>query len=133
MRQYREYRTRSAVVVEWVEKFCRVPSGLNKGGPVQLSAAQRERIARLYGNHLQRPHKVDVGGDLGAYLVLLHLVGSESMPRKPVPDFAADTSTVLRAASPALRKMLQLDGSTIVCKELGTVYKPSAAPAATVS
>jgi hypothetical protein len=68
------------------------------------------------------PHAISVGKDLGAWLTLLHLVGPEGMPGKTVPDFAVDSFTVWRAASPASREYLRRDGETIVCRELGTRF-----------
>jgi hypothetical protein len=41
-------RSRAQRNVAWIEKFCVVASGPNRGQPVRLTPAQKETIARVY-------------------------------------------------------------------------------------
>jgi hypothetical protein len=102
---------RGEIAIRWIEKYCRRP---DNGTAVQLSPEQQATIRASY-NTSGAPHAVAVAKDLGAYLTLLHLVGPEGMPGRPVPDFRVDSFTVWRAASPALQAHLQRDGGVIRC------------------
>jgi hypothetical protein len=113
---------RGEIAIRWIEKYCRRP---DDGGMVQLSSDQQATIRASY-NSRGAPHAVAVTKDVGAYLTLLHLVGPESMPGRPVPDFRVDSFTVWRAASPALRTHLQRDGEVISCRQLGTKFSAAA-------
>ncbi len=114
--------------VGWIEKFCCFADGPYRGRPVYLSAEEREAVCSLY----DAGAKVRVTGPLAAYLALLSICGPEALlkgasrPARPVIA-AVDVWTVWRAASPELQRVLTRRGEAIICPELGTSYRASAA------
>jgi hypothetical protein len=112
-------RNRSRRYINWIEKYCVIPSGQR----VKLSAVQKEIIRRLYDDD----EALGVAGPLAAYLTLLHVCGPEAVQPWPTPPkYEADIFTVWAATGPDLRAVLQRHGEVIVCPELNTRY-PTAA------
>jgi hypothetical protein len=116
--------TRGKKTIMWIEKYCVVPNGLERGRRPRLTPAQRDTIHEIYDD----PHATPpaVAGPLAAYLALLHTAGPEALQQNFRPDIATDTFTVWNAVGPDLRPVLKRDGEHIVCPELGTRY-PAAA------
>ena len=105
----------------WIEKFCLLPNGPNKGQRVVLTPAQRDIVRQVYDTARPPP----VTGDLAAYLALLHVCGPEAKSAHG-PQLASDFFTVWNTTGPDLRRWLKRDGAAVVCPELGTRY-PAAA------
>jgi hypothetical protein len=118
-------KNRGAKNAHWIEKYCLIPSGADRGRRVRLTQAQRETIARIYdGNEI-----VEVAPPLSAWLALLHLCGPEAVldvTNVSQPRFHVDLFTTWSASGPDLKGVLMLQGDHIVCPELGTRY-PAAA------
>ena len=106
----------------WIENFCVLPNGPNKGQRVVLTPAQRDIVRQVYDT--ARPPLVT--GVLAAYLALLHVCGPEAKRSADCPQLASDFFTVWNATGPDLRRWLKRDGAAVVCPELGTRY-PAAA------
>lgn len=110
----------------WIERFCRVPSGPRKGDRVALTKAQKQLLADIY-DHDDSPRSIAVDHDMGAYVVLLHVVGLEA-PQGGAPDTLPDVTTDVwtlwaAASSPKLQIHLTRDGAgTVFCTALGTCY-----------
>jgi len=120
-------RSRAIRNAHWIEKFCVVGSGPDRGQPVKLTPAQKETIARLYQGADAIDGPVSVESPLSAYLALLHLCGPEAVhPWATPPHFDADIFTTWAATGPRLREVLKRTGEIIVCPELGTRW-PAAA------
>lgn len=121
----RRVESRGERNVRWIQDFCLVPSGPNKGLPVKLTPDQREIVSHIYdrpgGPHCDGP----VTAPLSAYLALLHLCGFEGRVHDFQPDVNVDSFTLWAAVSPELRRVLKQEGATIVCPGLGTRYSPS--------
>jgi hypothetical protein len=111
--------TRSERAVRWIEKYCVVPSGVERGQHVRLTPAQRDAIRAIYD--AQNISEV-VGEQLAAYLALLHVCGPEALQKEFRPDVSPDIFTVWNSIGPDLKAVLRRDGEHIVCPELGTQY-----------
>ena len=118
-------KSRGASAVTWIERYCVVPSGPERGQHVRLSQAQRETVRRIYDGP-QGSEAAAVSGPLAAYLALLHTCGPEALQQDFRPAVAADIFTVWGATGPDLREVLKRDRDHIVCPELGTRW-PAAA------
>src|SRR5262245_52530592 len=109
-------RGRRAIL--WIENFCLVPDGSDRGKRVRLTPAQRDTIRQIYDNpHLEA---VPISGPLAAFIALLHLCGPEALRRDFQPELRADFFTVWNATGPDLRAVLKRDGASVVCPDLGT-------------
>jgi hypothetical protein len=118
--------TRGDRNAHWIEKYCLYPTGPDKGKRVTLTPTQRAVVHAIY-DYPNGPHQLPATGPLAAYLALLHVCGPEGTQRDFRPDVSADIFTVWGAVSPELRRVLELDGGTILCPALGTRYPPVAA------
>jgi hypothetical protein len=118
--------TRGECNVRWIEIFCLVPSGEDKGKHVVLTPEQRATVRRIYDHPDHEPPRVQVDGPLAAYLALLHVCGLEGRDRNPCPLVSTDIFTAWGATGPDLKAVLQHDGGHIVCPELGTRWPTTA-------
>ena len=118
-------RSRGQHAIDWIENFCLVPSGPERGQHVRLTHVQRETVRMIY-DHPNGPQNVPVTGSLAAYLALLHICGPEALQNNFRPDVAPDIFTVWNSVGPDLRAVLRRDGACVICPELGTKY-PAAA------
>jgi hypothetical protein len=110
--------------IEWVETYYVVPAGLDRGGPVRLTDAQKQTMRAIYdgGEYLE------LTGPLAAYVALLHVCGYEAVqPWSTPPAIAVDIFTAWSATGPKLKDVLRLDGESIVCTQLKTRYPAAAA------
>jgi hypothetical protein len=110
--------------IKWIETYCLVPHGPDKGLRVKLTAAQRDTVHRVY-DHPDDPQP-DVTGPLGAYIALLHLCGPEGKQQGFRPAVSSDIFTVWGAVGPELRRVVELDGGAVVCPALGTRFTAAA-------
>ena len=120
-------QTRGERAICWIEVYCLVPSGLDRGQHVRLTPTQRDIVREIYDNP-NGPHgALPVTGTLAAYLALLHVCGPEALQKEFRPELNADIFTVWGSVGPDLRAVLKRDGEHIVCLELNTRYPPTAA------
>jgi hypothetical protein len=121
-------KRRSAPVIRWIEKHCRIPSGPHKGWSVLLTIAQQQTIHQIY-DAPDAPCSVPVTEDreLAAYLALVHLASHEATLKTPVPPLNVDPWTVWNASdSSTLRPVLKREPDAVVCPELGTRFPRAA-------
>jgi hypothetical protein len=114
-------RFRGRQNAEWIEAYCLIPAGPEKGQRVRLTPAQREVIFLIYD--YDGGQDIPVTQPLAAYLALLHVCGPEAVQHKFSPAFSVDIFTVWNAVGPDLRAVLKRDGAAVVCPELGTRYQ----------
>lgn len=134
--------------IRWIERYCRIPEGRDIGKPVKLRAWQREWIKSIYGNpHGTRLAIISVGRKnakttFSAFLLLLHLVGPESVPNGQLFSTAQSkeqAAVIFNLAAKIVRIAADLRGCVIVkdtakqlvCPERGTVYRALSADVAT--
>jgi hypothetical protein len=115
-------QTRGGRAIRWIEAYCLVPSGLDRGQHVRLTLAQRDIVREIYDNPNGPYGAPPVIGTLAAYLALLHVCGPEALQKEFQPELSADIFTVWGAVGPDLRAVLKPDGGHILCPELGTSY-----------
>jgi hypothetical protein len=119
-------QTRGERAIRWIENYCLMPSGLEKGQHARLTPAQRDIVQEINDNP-NGPHAAPpVTGTLGAYLALLHVCGPEALQKEFRPELSADIFTVWGAVGPDLRAVLKRKGERIVCPELATSYPVAA-------
>jgi hypothetical protein len=118
-------QNRGARNIQWIESYCLVPSGPERGQHARLTCEQRDTVRRIYDNGRQ---DAPVTGPLAAYLALLHTCGPEAVRQESQvqPRLNTDVFTLWGATGPDLKAVLKRDGGHIVCPELGTRY-PTAA------
>jgi hypothetical protein len=109
--------TRGERAIRWIAEWCQAPSG-----PVQLSAAERKTLYRIFDADLPDP----VDGRLAAFVALLYLAGPEARTGEAAPRHRVDIFTLWNAASPELRVHLRRHGSTVICDALGTSWSTAA-------
>jgi hypothetical protein len=114
-------RTRGERAIVWIGRYCVRPAGPERGHPVRLTAPEREIVRRIYDDAVSAP----IGGELAAYIALLHLVGIEGRMREDPPaPLSADLFTTWNSAGPRLRAYVRRDGEALVCVALGTRWDP---------
>ena len=114
--------TRGGRAIRWIQDYCLVPNGPNKGQHVRLTPVQRDIVSQIYDGI----EAVPVTGPLAAYLALLHVCGPEALQKEFRPELSADIFTVWGAVGPDLRAVLKREGERIICTQLGTEW-PAAA------
>src|SRR4029453_6016375 len=113
--------TRGERAIRWIQDYCLVPSGLDKGQHVRLTAAQRDMLRQIYDSS-DGIEAAPVTGPLAAYLVLLHVVGPQALQKKFLPELSADIFTLWAAVGPDLPPVLRREVEKIVCSQLGTCW-----------
>lgn len=138
--------TRGERNAAWVESFCRVPEGRDRGKPVRLRDWQVAEFRRLYDSPT-RTFIVSFGRKNGktaliAFIVLLHLCGPEAELGSEVVSGARSrdqAAMVFRYASKCVRMNPDLNeivrvretAKELDCPDLQTTYKALSADAAT--
>ena len=122
----RKVKTRADEIINWIERYCVYPNGVERGRPVHLTQAQREQLRRVYNNPNGLQTAAAITGPLAAYVALFHVCGPVAPEHEPPPPLETDTFSVWGATSPGLKEVLEHDGARIVCPQLGTHY-PAAA------
>jgi phage terminase large subunit-like protein len=135
-------------VIAWIEQHCRVPEGKLVGQPVVLREWQKNEIRKIYDNPNGTRRAILSFGRkngktaLSAMLLLVHLCGPEARPNSQLYSAAQsrDQAAILFSLA---AKMVRLNADmasavdpkdsvkTLVCRELGTVYRALSADAAT--
>lgn len=139
-------RPKSEVYADWIEHHCRVPEGKWVGRPIEITAHQRDWLARIYDTPtslfiLTLPRKNGKTAFL-AMILLLHLCGPEAKRNSQLYSAAQsrDQAAILfkLAAkmvrmSPDLAAYVKIRDTVkeLECPELGTVYKALSSDAPT--
>lgn len=109
----------------WVEHFCVVPTGFDKGQHVVLTIEQKEILRRIFDTD-ELPGEITA--PLTSYLALLVVAGPRALAERVAGiELSADVFSTWAATGPALKSVLRVDGATIVCQELRTQFPPVAA------
>src|SRR4249919_3638145 len=125
--------------IAWIEKYCRIPAGKDIGKHVRLRKFQREWITAIYGNPAgTRLAILSVGRKnakttFAAFLLLLHLVGPESVPNGELFSTAQSkeqAAVIFGLAAKIVRIAADLRGCVVIrdtakqlfCPERGTLY-----------
>jgi len=132
--------------IKWIEKYCIVPEGKLVGKPVMLTAKQKRWMERIYDSPT-RMFILSMGRKgaktaFASFLLLLHLVGPESVPNSQL--FSAAQSREQAAIlftyaakcvrfSPVLREWVGIrdNAKQLYCEERGTLYRALSAEATT--
>jgi hypothetical protein len=110
--------------IRWIENYCVVPFGFDKGQHVRLTIEQREIVHKVFDTD----ESPEVTGPLAAYLALFHIAGPRELAAHvSTLPLSADSFTTWNAVGPDLRAVVKRDGEAIVCPELGTKFPPVAA------
>lgn len=132
--------------IAWVEGHCRIPDGKLVGKPVRLTEAQKGWIRQIYDTptrtFILSMARKNAKTATSAFLLLLHLCGPEAKRNSQLYSAAQSrdqasilfgyASKVVRM-SPDLSEYVQIKESakTLVCPELGTMYRALSADAST--
>lgn len=140
--------TRGERNIKWIEDHCRIPEGKFVGKPVKLRPWQKKEIKRIYDNpHGTRTAILSFGRKnakttLSAFLLLLHLVGPESVPNSQLVSTAKsrdqaallfDLAAKIVRMSPTLNDYVGIRSANknLYCPDRGTVYRALSADAST--
>lgn len=130
--------TRGARNIRWIETYCRIPEGKFVGQPVKLSKFQRDVIKGIYDDPTRLAiisfGRKNAKTTLAGFICLLHTVGPEARPNSQLYSAAQaqDQAALLYELmakmvrmNPDLDSHIKLRDSTytMLCPELGTVYK----------
>lgn len=136
--------TRAELVIQFIEKFCRVPEGALVGKPLVLAEFQKQFIRDTYDNeHGTRRAILSIARKNGktgliAGLLLAHLVGPEAKPNAQIVsgamsrDQAAlvfNLASKMVQQSPELAKRVRIvpSGKRLIGLPLNTEYRALAA------
>lgn len=139
---------RSTAVIRFIESQCRIPEGRDVGKPVKLRGWQKDEIRRIYDNPAGTRRAIISFGrknaktTKAAFLLLAHLAGPEARPNGQLYSAAQsrEQASILFSLaakivrmSPALSEYIVVRDSakSLVCPELGTVYRALSADAST--
>ena len=118
-------KTPGKKAANWIENFCVVPVGFDKGQHVVLTTEQKEIVLKVFDTD-NAP--AEIAAPLSSYLALLALAGPRALAeRLTAIELNADVFTTWAATGPALKSVLRIDGGVIVCQELQTRFPPVAA------
>jgi hypothetical protein len=118
-------KTPGKKAASWIENFCVVPAGFDKGQHVHLSVEQRETVRRIFDTD---ESSGEITAPLSSYLVLLALAGPRALAERITGiELGADVFTTWAAVGPDLKSVLRVDGGVIACRELRTQFPPVAA------
>lgn len=115
-------QTRAERNRQWIENYCLVPHGPDKGQRVRLTPEQLDTVRRIY-DEAEHP---EITGPLAAFIALLHVCGPEAVKGDLRPAVNADIFTTWNAVGPRLREVLTRENGCIHCPQLGTRYPMAA-------
>jgi hypothetical protein len=123
--------TQGDMAIEWIEDYCRYPSGLHKGDRVRLCSADMHTVRCIY-DAPDGPPDQRLTGDLAAYLALYHCIcgppaGGKSPPPCPVVLDANPWTIWAAADHPSPRRVLKREPAAVACPALGTRFPRAAA------
>jgi phage terminase large subunit-like protein len=138
--------TRGDRNIQWIEAYCFVPEGKMVGRPLVLRPWQREIIKGIYDTPT-RSAIISFGRKNGktaltACLLLLHLVGPESVPNSQLYSAARSrrqAAVLFELAAKMVRMnpdlkdcvLIRDTAKELLCRELGTLYHAMSAEAST--
>ena len=126
--------TRAERNIRWIEKHCYVPEGKGMGHPVKLRPWQKHELRKIYDNPAgTRRAIISFGRKNGktalvAFLLLLHLVGPESVQNGQLYSAAQardQAALIFKLASKCVRMSPTLAGAVVI----GDTAKKLSAPA----
>ena len=134
--------------IKWIEDYCRIPEGKDIGKPVKLRKFQRQWMQRIYGNPqgtrtaILSVARKNAKTSFVAFLLLLHMVGPESIPNAQLFSTAQSkeqAAVIFRLAAKIVRISADLRGCVIIrdtakqleCPERGTLYRALSADVTT--
>jgi phage terminase large subunit-like protein len=132
--------------IAWIEDKCRIPEGKFVGKPVRLEEFQKEIIRSIYDSPTRRViisfARKNGKTAISAFLLLLHLCGPEARPNSQLYSAAQsrDQASILFSLAAKIVRMspelgayvhVRETAKTLVCGELGSIYKALSADAAT--
>ena len=140
--------TRGERNIKWIEDHCRIPEGKFVGKPVRLRPWQKKEIKKIYDNPAKTRTAILSFGrknsktTTAAFLLLLHLVGPESVPNSQLVSTALsrdqaallfDLAQKMVKMSPTLSEYVAIvySGKRLYCESRGTVYRALSADAST--
>lgn len=140
--------SRGQEVIEWIEKRCYIPDGIDLGKKVKLRDWQKQEIIKIYDNpHGTRRAIISFGRKnakttLAAFLLLVHLCGPRAKPNSQLFSAAQsreqasvifDLARKIVRMSPELVDWITIrdTGRQLLCKELGTLYRALSAEVST--
>jgi phage terminase large subunit-like protein len=130
--------TRGERNIRWIETYCRIPEGKFVGKPVDLCDFQKEVILGIYDSPTRLAvisfGRKNAKTTLAAFLCLLHACGPEAVRNSQLYSAAQSQEQAallfelmakIVRMSPDLESIIALRDSTytMMCPELGTVYK----------
>lgn len=144
----RGVKSRGQKVIDWIEKYCRIPEGKFVGDPVRLRPWQKKEIRRVYDNPAVTRLAIlsfarkNAKTTLAAFLLLCHLAGPEHRRNSQLGSTAQSrdqAALLFDLAAKMVRMSPKLDAfigirdhkKQLYCPELGTIYKALSADAAT--
>jgi hypothetical protein len=93
-------KTPGKKAASWIENFCVVPAGFDKGQHVHLSVEQRETVRRIFDTD---ESSGEITAPLSSYLVLLALAGPRALAERITGiELGADVFTTWAAVGPDL-------------------------------
>ena len=118
-------KTPGKKAANWIEQFCVVPHGFNKGQHAMLTIEQKEIVRTIFDSD-NAP--AEITAPLSNYLALLIVAGPRPLAERLTGiGLNADVFSTWAATGPALKSVLRVDAGTIVCQELQTRFPPVAA------
>jgi len=140
--------TRGNRNIQWIERYCRIPEGKFVGQPLNLRSWQKKEIRKIYDNPCGTRTAILSFGrknaktTLSAFLLLLHLVGPESVQNSQLlstaqsRDQAAvlfDLAAKIVRMSPDLSEAVGIrdHAKQLYSSDRGTEYKALSAEAKT--
>ena len=135
-------KSRGQKVIDWIQKFCRIPEGPDVGREVKLRPFQKKIILRIYDNPaVTRRAIISVGRKnakttLAAFLLLAHVAGPEAVGRRNSQLYSSAQSkeqagVIFELAAKIIRMSPELSAFCVVrdtvkqilCPEMGTKYR----------
>src|SRR5262245_34453842 len=119
--------------IRWIERHCRIPAGRDIGQKVKLRPWQKAWIKAIYGNpHGTRLALLSVGRKnakttFAAFLLLLHLVGPESVPNGQLFSTALSkeqAAVIFALAAKIVRIAADLRGCIVIRDTAKQLYCP---------
>jgi phage terminase large subunit-like protein len=139
---------RSKRNIKWIEKHCKIPDGKFVGAAVKLRPWQKDEIRKIYDNPAGTRTAIMSFGrknaktTLSAFILLLHLAGSESQENSQLVSTAQsrdqaavifELAAKIVRMSPTLHPVIGLRDSSkqMYCAARGTTFKAMSAEAKT--
>ena len=111
-------KTPGKKAANWIEQFCVVPHGVNKGQHAMLTIEQKEIVRTIFDSD-NAPAQITA--PLSNYLALLIVAGPRVLAERISGiELNADVFSTWAAVGPDLKSVVRVDGAAVVCPELDT-------------